>query len=50
MACAGVVPSESSTGSKQHRGPITKTGNGLLRHVLGEPAHHARHAPRVARS
>ena len=29
-------------------GPITKTGNSLLRHVFGEAAHHARHAPRVA--
>ena len=48
MAYAGSVPSESSTGSKQHRGPITKTGNSLLRHVFGEAAHHARHAPRVA--
>jgi transposase len=48
MAYAGSVPSESSTGSKQHRGPITKTGNSLLRHVFGEAAHHARHVPRVA--
>jgi transposase len=48
MAYAGSVPSESSSGTKQHRGPITKTGNSLLRHVLGEAAHHARHAPRVA--
>ena len=48
MAYAGVVPSESSSGSKHHRGPITKTGNSLLRHVFGEAAHHARHAPRVA--
>ena len=47
MAYAGLVPSESSSGSKQHRGSITKTGNGLLRHVLGEAAHHARHVPRV---
>ena len=48
MAYAGLVPSESSSGSKQHRGSITKTGNSLLRHVFGEAAHHARHAPRVA--
>jgi transposase len=48
MAYAGLVPSESSSGSKQHRGSITKTGNSLLRHVLGEAAHHARHAPRIA--
>jgi transposase len=48
MAYAGLVPSESSSGGKQHRGSITKTGNSLLRHVLGETAHHARHAPRVS--
>ena len=33
--------------AKQQRGSITKTGNSLLRHVLGEAAHHARQAPRV---
>ena len=48
MAYTGCVPSESSSGRTQHRGPITKTGNGLLRHILGEAAHHARHTPRVA--
>ena len=48
MAYAGLVPSESSSGGKQQRGSITKTGNSLLRHVLGEAAHHARHAPRVS--
>jgi transposase len=48
MAYAGTVPSESSSGSKHHRGCITKTGNSLLRHVFGEAAHHARHAPRIA--
>ena len=50
MAYAGVVPSESSSGNRQHRGRITKTGNALLRHVLGEAAHHARHAPHVSGS
>lgn len=48
MAYAGVVPAESSSGGKQRRGSITKTGNSLLRHIFGEAAHHARHAPRVA--
>jgi transposase len=47
MAYAGAVPSEASSGGKQHRGPITKTGNSQLRHVFGEAAHHARHVPRV---
>jgi transposase len=45
MAYAGLVPSEYSSGASHHRGRITKTGNALLRHVLGEAAHHARHAP-----
>jgi transposase len=50
MAYTGAVPSESSSGGKHHRGSITKTGNSLLRHVFGEAAHHARHAPRVGES
>jgi len=48
MAHVGLVPSESSSGGKQQRGSITKTGNSLLRHVLGEAAHHVRRAPRVS--
>ena len=47
MAYAGLVPSEHSSGAKRQRGRITKTGNSLLRHVLGEAAHHARHAPHL---
>ena len=47
MAYVGLVPTEHSSGSSHHRGSITKTGNSLLRHVLGEAAHHARHVPRV---
>jgi transposase len=49
MAYTGIVPSESSSGGRQQRGSITKTGNSLLRHVLGEAAHHARRTPRVTR-
>lgn len=45
MAYCGLVPTEHSSGSSQRRGHITKTGNAHLRHVLGEAAHHARHAP-----
>ena len=45
MAYVGAVPTERSSGGSVHRGRITKTGNALLRHVLGEAAHHARHAP-----
>lgn len=50
MAYTGLVPSEFSSGTSTHRGKITRSGNSLLRHVLGEAAHHARHAPRVERS
>ena len=62
MAFTGLIPSEHSSGAKQARGPITKTGNAHLRRVLVEAAwqyrHHAflgpalttrqRGAPRVA--
>ena len=50
MAYVGLVPSEWSSGPARHRGRITKTGNRLLRHVLGEAAHHARHRPNVSSS
>lgn len=45
MAYTGAVPREVSSGSHRYRGRITKTGNRALRHMLGEAAHHARHAP-----
>jgi len=48
MAYAGLVPSEWSSGAATHRGRITRAGDALLRHVLGEAAHHSRHLPRVA--
>jgi transposase len=48
MAYTGLVPSEASSGPTHHRGRITKTGNSLLRHVLGDAAHHARHPPAVS--
>jgi transposase len=47
MSFVGLVPSEHSSGSAHRRGHITRTGNSLLRHVLGEAAHHAYHAPNV---
>jgi transposase len=47
MAYVGVVPREYSSGASRHRGRITKAGNAMLRHVLGESAHHARLQPRV---
>lgn len=47
MAYAGLVPSESSSGPRQHRGAITKTGNAHVRHMIVEAAWHYRHAPGV---
>lgn len=46
MAFVGLVPSERSSGAKQRRGGITKTGNAHVRRVLVESAWHYRHAPR----
>ena len=47
MAFVGLIPSEHSSGSKQARGAITKTGNAHLRRVLVEAAWHYRHHPFV---
>ena len=47
MAFVGLVPSEHSSGTKQARGAITKTGNAHLRRVLVEAAWHYRHHPFV---
>ena len=48
MAYLGLVPSEYSSGESRHRGRITKTGNRLIRHVLGQAAHNARYRPNVS--
>lgn len=45
MDAVGVVPSEDSTGGRQRRGGITKTGNAHFRRVVIESAWHYRHAP-----
>jgi transposase len=37
-AYLGLVPSERSSGEKQHRGPITKTGNSRVRCLLIQAA------------
>lgn len=49
MAWLGLVPSESSTGERVRRGPITKTGNRRARSMLVECAWSYRHPPRVGR-
>jgi transposase len=43
MAFLGLTPSEDSSGGKQRRGPITKTGNTRVRRLLIEAAWHQRH-------
>jgi transposase len=45
MAYLGLVPSERSSGGKQRRGGITKTGNSHARRVFVEAAWHYRHLP-----
>lgn len=41
----GITPSEHSSSGKPNRGGITKTGNGHVRRLLIEAAHHYRHRP-----
>jgi transposase len=43
MAYFGLVPSERSSGDKEHRGPITKAGNIHVRRLLVETAWNNRH-------
>jgi len=45
MAAIGLVPSEHSTGAKERRGSITKTGNAHMRRVVVEASWHYRHSP-----
>jgi transposase len=47
MAFLGLVPSESSTGDRQRRGSITKTGNSHVRRLLIETTWHYRRRPAV---
>jgi transposase len=47
MAYLGLVPSEASTGGRERRGSITKTGNRPARRILVEAAWHYRHPPRL---
>jgi transposase len=43
MAYTGLVPSERSSGEVERRGPITKSGNNILRYILVEAAWHYHH-------
>lgn len=47
MAFIGLVPRERSSGGKERRGSITKTGNAHLRRVLIESAWHYQRLPRI---
>jgi transposase len=49
MAFAGLVPSEHSSGGREHRGRITKTGNAHVRWVAVEAAWHCRRPPHLSR-
>jgi len=49
MAYLGITPSEYSSGGKERRGGITKTGNAFVRRILVEAAWHYRHPPRVGK-
>ena len=48
MGYLGLVPSEYSTGSRHHRGDITKTGNAHARRVLVEAAWNYRFPARLS--
>jgi transposase len=47
MAYVGLVPGEDSSGEKQRRGRITRTGNALVRRLLVETAWHYQHRPSI---
>lgn len=48
-AYVGLVPSERSSGEREQRGPITKSGNRHVRRMLVEASWHHRHRPALSR-
>jgi hypothetical protein len=48
MGFVGLVSSEHSSGRRQHRGSVTKTGNAHVRHILVQAAWHSRHPPSLS--
>src|SRR5205823_9691629 len=50
MGYVGLVPSEQTPGTHRRQGPITKTGNAHVRHVLVEAAWHYRRQPRLSKA
>jgi transposase len=47
MGYSGAVPSEDSSGKREQRGSITKTGNAHLRRIVVEAAWSYRHRPAI---
>lgn len=50
MSYWGFVPSEDSSGGRERRGSITKTGNARCRHVVVQAAWSYRHRPALSRA
>jgi transposase len=50
MGYVGLIPSEQTSGHHRRQGPITKTGNAHVRHVLVESAWHYRRQPRMSKA
>jgi transposase len=50
MGYVGLIPSEQTSGDHRRQGPITRTGNGHVRHVLVESAWHYRRQPRMSKA
>jgi transposase len=50
MGYVGLIPSEHTSGTHRRQGPITKTGNAHVRHVLVEAAWHYRRQPRMSKA
>jgi transposase len=48
MGYVGLVPSERSSGSRERRGSLTKTGNAHIRHIMVQAAWHSRHPPSLS--
>jgi transposase len=50
MSYLGLTPSESSSGEKQNKGPITRAGNKRVRRLLIEVSWHYRHPYHVSKA
>jgi transposase len=50
MGYVGLIPSEQTSGDRRRQGPITRTGNAHVRHVLVESAWHYRRQPRMSKA